>query len=110
MVTTTFNTYAHIKRLIQKGITEEAAEEIMDTISKSREIDFSNLVTKDHLEILKNYLENKISQSEGKISKQLEVKTSQLEAQISQLEARMLRWYINSAIAIAAVIVACKVF
>ncbi len=49
MVAITFNTLTFAKRLKKQGMSEGLAEEVAIGIAESREVDFSNLVTKDYL-------------------------------------------------------------
>jgi hypothetical protein len=50
MTTVTFDTHAAVERLMKQGVKKLHAEEFVKLLQESREVDFSNLVTKDYLD------------------------------------------------------------
>ena len=84
-----FDTHSAVKRLCSTGLNEQQAEAIITAIYKSREIDLSNLVTKDqfallHQEVIK--LDEKIDALENKIDEKIDALEDKFDGKIDALE------------------------
>jgi hypothetical protein len=79
MTVITFDTHNAIKRLIQVGYKEVQAEAFIKIMQESRELDFSNLVTKSDLKA-------EISEVRAEISA--------VRAEIAALKFELLKWLI----------------
>ena len=96
-----FDTHSAVKRLCSTGLNEQQAEAIITAIYKSREIDLSNLVTKDqfallHQEVIKldekiDALENKF---DGKIDALEKTIRTEMHSEINQVKYDLLKWII----------------
>lgn len=84
MTAITFDTHAAVKRLIKLGYKEAHAEEFVKIFQEGKELDTSNLVTKD-------FLSARLTQVEKRL--------------IMWFVARLIMWFVGTNIALAAIIV-----
>lgn len=77
MTTLTFDNHLFIKNLIKSGINVEQAEAIADGLKESRELDLSQLVTKDYLK----------------------AEVAEIRKDMSRMELRLIFWILGVGIA-----------
>ncbi len=91
MTNLSFDTHSQVKRLVQKGMKEDLAEEIVDISLQNNQLDMSNLVTKDYLDVRLANLEVKIE----KRFTEFEKRFAEIKVMISDTQTKLIVWMIG---------------
>lgn len=84
MTVITFDTYNAVKRLIQKGVREEQAEEFVRIFTEIKDPDLSKLASKEEVALLEKDVENIMQNIATKAD--LEKVRTELKTEVHQVE------------------------
>jgi len=110
MTVITFDTYSAIKRLIQKGVQEEQAEEFVKIFTEIKDPDLSQLASKEQVILLEKDIENIMQNAATKadlekVRTELKTEIHQVEEKIHQVEKRLILMIGGAALATCSIII-----
>ena len=104
MTVITFDTYNAVKRLIQKGVQEEQAEEFVKIFTEIKDPDLSKLASKEEVALLEKDVENIMQNIATKAD--LEKVRTELKSEIHQVEKKLILMIGGAAAATCSIIIA----
>jgi hypothetical protein len=96
-----FDTHESIKFLMGKGFKEAQAESIVNVVNKSREFDFSRLVTKDQLDVAVITLRGEIAELKAELKGDI----ATIREEIKSSKYDILKWILPFLVGIILAIV-----